>query len=259
MNKQKLQVITHKSQKKSKNKSESKSKPKPRMFTVKDNSFLSYEKKDDRTSLQHRSYIWDYLSLKKQDIQFENKYDNVSEFTIVQKEFKSGTSQITFLKNIYGEIIVKKEFVYYDNPRRRPFNPTESYANELNSLKLLYKCEHFPQLLYYNDDDCSIYMTYCGNHINIQNVPLDWKQQLITIYQTLKEKNIYNNDVYINNFCIKDGIISLIDFGLAKQHIDFCFYNLTLHDIEKATSMEDLNQLIKLRADSIYSTLYSCY
>ena len=156
-------------------------------------------------------------------------------------------------------MIVKKEFIYYAKSRGRPFNPSESYENELNSLKLLYGCKRFPQLLFHNDSDFSIYMTYCGEHIDKHNTPSDWKHQLLRIYDTLKEKNLYNNDVYINNFCIKDGVISLIDFGLAKQHIDFCFYNLTKDDIDKASSMEDLNKRIKARAKSTYETLYACY
>ena len=261
-----IKYITHAKLEKEVIPYKSKSRKKPILLRVKDNSYLSYEKKDDRTSLEGRSYLWDHITfknLRKQKSSDKSKYINdcktIKKFTKINKEFQSGTSKITFLVNSFNEMIVRKEFVYYKNPRRRPFNPTESYQNELNALKLLKDCKHFPQLLYHNDDECSIYMTYCGEHININNTPPDWKEQMISIYNTLKEKNIYNNDVYIHNFCIKDDIISLIDFGLAKQHIDFCFYNLTLEDINKATNIDNLNQLIQERAKPIYSTLYYCY
>ena len=102
-------------------------------------------------------------------------------------------------------------------------------------------------------------MSHCGESINKKNTPSDWKSQLLKIYDALKERHLFNNDVYINNFCVKDGIISLIDFGLAKQHIDFCFYNLTREDIDGASSMEDLSKKVKSRGMNIYETLYECY
>ena len=201
------------------------------IMTVKDKSFLSYEKKDDRTSLQHRSYLWDHLTSKHVDnkdnkAKFTNNKNSIKHYTDVKKEFKAGTSRVTFLTDKSNNMIVKKEYIWYNKNRGRPFNPTESYENELNCLKLLYGCRRFPKLLYHDDKDCCIYMSYCGERIDKHNTPSDWKKQLLKIYDALKERHIYNNDVYINNFCVNDGLISLIDFGLAKQHSDFCFCNL---------------------------------
>lgn len=253
-----------KSGKKSDSKHKSKHNSKPGS-KPKDNSHLSYEKKDDRTSLQHRSYLWDHIATlnpsrhKEADKVFVNDHRNIDAYKTVKDEFKSGTSIVTFLKASSGDIIVKKEFIYYHKDKGRPFNPSESYENEVNSLKLLYGCKRFPQILYHDDKTFSVYMTYCGEHIDKSNAPSDWKRQILAIYDTLKEKHIYNNDVYINNFCVKDGVISLIDFGLAKHHIDFCFYNLTKDDIEHSKSIEDLSKRIKERAGSIYATLYECY
>ena len=250
----------HKTNHKSDNKSREKPDQKP-----KDNSYLSYEKKDDRTSLKFRSYLWDHIETlnpnkhKTSNKTYINNIKNIQAYTKIKNEVKSGTSIVTFLSNSSGDVIVKKEFIYYHKGKGRPFNPSESYENEVNSLKLLYGCKRFPQMLYHDDATFSVYMTYCGEHINKHNTPSDWKSQILKIYDILKEKHIYNNDVYINNFCVKDGLISLIDFGLAKNHIDFCFYNLNKEDIENSRSLEDLNKRIKERASGIYETLYECY
>jgi len=263
-------VYASKSDSKSRKKSDSKHKSRPKSKPdskpkPKDNSHLSYEKKDDRISLQHRSYLWDHIATlnpskhKTTDKIFVNNPKNIEAYKTVKDEFKSGTSIVTFLKNSSNDIIVKKEFIYYHKDKGRPFNPSESYENEVNSLKLLYGCKRFPQILYHDDKGFAVYMTYCGEHIDKHNAPSDWKRQILSIYETLKEKHIYNNDVYINNFCVKDGVISLIDFGLAKNHIDFCFYNLTKDDIEHSKNIEDLSKRIKDRASNIYSTLYECY
>ena len=58
------------------------------------------------------------------------------------------------------------------------------------------------------------------------NIPNNWKEQIKEIIKTLKECNVVNNDMWINNFLVKDDVINLIDFGWASSKPSFPFINI---------------------------------
>jgi hypothetical protein len=110
-----------------------------------------------------------------------------------------------------GDRVIKKQtgFMKYgllENERR--------ILRETNSI-------HFPKL--YSDFETQgdvIVMEDCGEMINVDNLPLDWKEQLVQICMELKAHNIQHRDIKPENLMIKDGVIKLIDFGWARFYDD---------------------------------------
>lgn len=73
---------------------------------------------------------------------------------------------------------------------------------------------HFPKVISKNDGELSI--EDCGESLTEDNLPKDWKNQLVKILIELKVNNIQHRDIKPDNLMIKDGVIKLIDFGWAK-------------------------------------------
>ena len=132
-----------------------------------------------------------------------------------------------------------------NNKSGKDFN----YINETTCLKRLYKKKHFPILLSEDFDNSIIYLNNCGVPLNNENIPIDWKDQIKSIINTLKESNVCNNDMWINNFLVKDNVINLIDFGWGSDKPSFPFMNIDEFELEKN------NDFIEL-LDAVYS--YAC-
>ena len=135
-------------------------------------------------------------------------------------------------------IIIKKEFL--DHKRYRHIkNYKQQFYNEINALLLLNDYKHFPKLLAYDDDTNCIFINYCGIPLSNENIPYNWNNQLLTIINNLKDKNMYHNDMMCRmnpknggNFCVMNNILYLIDFGWATRNKpDFPNQNITLENI----------------------------
>lgn len=89
--------------------------------------------------------------------------------------------------------------------------------NEYRILNLA-SSRHFPRALKSKIDEIEI--EDCGEALTIENLPYDWKIQLIEIVDDLEKHNIQHRDIKPDNLMIKDGIIKLIDFGWARLKSD---------------------------------------
>lgn len=106
---------------------------------------------------------------------------------------------------------------------RKTIEPTSFgnfvFWNEVNALKKLLKYPHFPKLLAYDSYNLVIYMTYCGNVVNSENLPVDWMEQVNVIKTILKSVDVNSNDMLLRNTCVLDSKIYIIDFGLTSQFV----------------------------------------
>ena len=91
------------------------------------------------------------------------------------------------------------------------------WKNEINSLKRVYGNPHFPQLIAADPRNLIIYMTYCGKSLEGgAQVPDNWRQQTQEINRFLVSKQINPNDILPRNVCVLNGVVKVIDFGLAN-------------------------------------------
>jgi len=105
------------------------------------------------------------------------------------------------------------------------------FKNEINSLKKLIPFKHFPTLIAYDSVRLIIYMTYCGETISNNTIPINWSEQYSNISKILKATGVNSNDMLMRNTCVLDNKIYVIDFGLDTifgESIDIIlkkFYN----------------------------------
>lgn len=93
------------------------------------------------------------------------------------------------------------------------------WKNEINALLKLRNIIFFPDLIAIDPNKLIIYMTYCGKTLSKKpTIPNNWKSQLKKIKKILLTKQINPNDITLDNVCVMDGVIRLIDFGLANNH-----------------------------------------
>lgn len=102
-----------------------------------------------------------------------------------------------------GKIIKKQTgFMAYgliENERR--------ILSELNNI-------HFPKVY---ETEGELAVEDCGDLLTVDNLPGDWKAQLIMIVMHLKSEGIQHRDIKPDNIMIKGAVIKLIDFGWAKK------------------------------------------
>lgn len=105
-----------------------------------------------------------------------------------------------------GKVIKKQTgFMAYgliENERR--------ILSELNNI-------HFPKVY---DVDGELAVEDCGEMLTVNNLPYDWKSQLVQIVFELKDAGVQHRDIKPDNLMIKNGIIKLIDFGWARLEND---------------------------------------
>jgi hypothetical protein len=104
---------------------------------------------------------------------------------------------------------IKKTQVSYGK-----YNLTDNEYRILSAVSSI----HFPKVLSHEKD--SIGMEDCGVPLTVDNLPVDWKAQLVQILLALKAEGIEHRDIRPDNLMVKDGIIKLIDFGWARLKTD---------------------------------------
>ena len=152
-----------------------------------------------------------------------NTQSNIKFLKLSNKEKFKIESLINFRIN---NIIIKKEIKEY-NGCDKIGHEFDHFFREIKSLKILNKYNIFPKIISYDPNKHIIYLNYCGELLNDDNIPSNWKYQLENINNILIENNIFHNDIWYGNFLVKDGIIHLIDFGWSTHYYqDYPYMNL---------------------------------
>ena len=101
------------------------------------------------------------------------------------KDIDSGGAEVCNYKlDIYRKTYNMYEEKLYDE--RSPFvvNNKVHYNSEKKCLNILEKYDISPKIIDSNEN--SLLLSDCGEQINNENIPDDWKKQLIFIHETLK-------------------------------------------------------------------------
>ncbi len=137
-----------------------------------------------------------------------NKYNEKYNEQI--KAFLYGSSSYVYLLE-QNELIIKK----YNNIFRwtclNHENADEVFNNELEIVKRL------GDLIDYDENNKIIIIKYKG--LSLYNnfiLPIDWKDQIIKIFESLDSKKIYYPEFNLHNILVKNDKIHFIDYGLAK-------------------------------------------
>jgi serine/threonine protein kinase len=93
------------------------------------------------------------------------------------------------------------------------FKNHDLIANEARILRLL-SGENFPKII--SHDETTLKTDDCGESLRPENLPENWKEQLIEIILQLKTLGIVHRDIRLDNLMVKDEVIKLIDFGWAR-------------------------------------------
>ncbi len=188
-------------------------------------------------------------NMTKSNISLQNSYNkyNINKILdkfIITKKTEGWTSEIFLLKSDNLNLIKK---IYNKNIDNNILK--ENYNNEVNSLILMKSEKHIPNIYDVNFMELTLILEDCGETLNINNCPENWKEQFTEIFYILRKFHIYHNDIHIANFCVKNNIIYIIDFGLAKHHIDWQYQNFSLDVIKESDNINDL--FLKIRENGI--------
>lgn len=180
----------------------------------------------------------------------KRKFESLIDYIIQEnKKINSGASVVTN-KNFY---VKKYNRSFGDNSYDKvsPYavNSYEHYCNEIDLLPKLEKYNLTPKLIDFNND--TLILSNCGEIINKNNIPDDWKSQILNIYNMLVQENIYHNDFTISNVTVLDNKIYLIDFGWASNNKpQYPYFNLTKEIIDNSNNLYELFSKILNRSSS---------
>lgn len=173
-----------------------------------------------------------------------NKLNLILEKIKPEKSIKNTQSNINFLKLNNKEkfkieslidfrisnTIIKKVIKEYDGCDKIG-DKFDHFFREIKSLKLIEKYNIFPKIISFDENNYTIYLNYCGELLNENNIPPNWKFQLENINKALNKNNIFHNDIWYGNLLVKDGVIHLIDFGWSTHYYqNYPYMNLLYTD-----------------------------
>ena len=127
------------------------------------------------------------------------------------------TCHVYLLKN--NNVVVKR---YNDKFRWTTKGHEDSmlvFEKEIEILKKLKSKQfnHFPELLSHCLKTKTIKMSYGGESLyNEFKLPKDWKKQIKMAFDDLDKKGILYPEFRLQNILVKDGKLTLVDFGLAE-------------------------------------------
>lgn len=147
---------------------------------------------------------------------------------------------ISFFEKTYTKLKIP-----YESLTAYTILPNEHYHSEKEKLNLLKKYNIVPVIINYDDEKLKLFLSDCGDILNKDNIPSDWKNQMINILNILKSENIFHNDMHPDNFAVKNNKIYLIDFGCSTfDKPRFPGFNCTISMVHKSKTLLELFEKI---------------
>lgn len=127
----------------------------------------------------------------------------------------------------------------YDNQKFSNVVDKHHFENELKILKLLEDHSISPRVI--DSEEQILYLSDCGQELCNENLPDNWKEQILNIYQVLKSNFLYHNDIKCDNFTVRDNKIYLIDFGWSSFYKpEYPYWNLTEKIINESETIQEM-------------------
>lgn len=153
------------------------------------------------TALNKNLFEFEYKEIKDRDLK--------RELFIFHKGKMGSTSQVT----IEGNRVTKQ---YFGEPYFSERSLDVHFKNASKALSIFNGNKHFPKVRLIDFDNYKVIMDYCGEPVT--KLPDDFAQQANVIESIMEREGIYHLDVKKENILIKDGIITLIDWGLSTRN-----------------------------------------
>ena len=135
----------------------------------------------------------------------------------LMKAYSFGSSCHTYLSQDHN-VIIKKYNIGLRWATEGHSNIYDIFDKELKILQTINGMDHVPQLLSYDRKALIMKLSYCGESLYDHfNLPPNWQQQIIEIFDCLQEKGIAYSEFRLQNILVLNNKISFIDFGLAED------------------------------------------
>jgi thiamine kinase-like enzyme len=128
------------------------------------------------------------------------------------------------------------------------FETNSDFLKELRLTMTLSGRPHFPFFVCADFQTRCIMTLHAGVHLTNKNCPANYKSQLLEIASTLRQTNIYHNDVHKYNMVVQPAtrVITLIDFGWSSfDKAGFPYMNLSPAVIQSAPSIDELFEALR--------------
>lgn len=98
---------------------------------------------------------------------------------------------------------------------------SDLFYREVYWLQRLANTGVVPYILGQDPQKYKIIMNWCGEHLSHDNKPDDVYEQLFKIQMILLQNHCYYNDWKYGNFLVKNGKITIIDFGWCPKIVEY--------------------------------------
>ena len=133
-------------------------------------------------------------------------------------------SNLDFLREKKGNKDIAKIIFYNDKvikyfKRKKEFYDTLNFYDDFKNVNFL------PKLFNINENNLSITVEHAGDLLTLNSMPNDWESQIKTIKKHFIKKKLCILDIrpdpfnpfIINNICVKNNKLYLIDCGLCLE------------------------------------------
>ncbi len=104
---------------------------------------------------------------------------------------------------------------FFPGGRVSPVEVASHWKNEAWALRHLFGVPGVPVVTIIDDDNKYIVMENVGAPVTKDTLPDNWREQLESTTADMASRGVYHADARPKNICVKDGKLTLIDFGMV--------------------------------------------